>query len=372
MSRTGETVVTMYFAPAFEVTVNGSRLHADVSKNIEQVQVVSKPDTIDSFSLTIANPLPKLQWTHTSDADLFKEGNAVSIKLGYADGPLQEMISGEITNIQPTFPDSGVPTVTIEGQSLLHRLQGDTQTRTFQNKTDREIAEQIGQELGLSVNADDTGAPLDYIMQANKTDLDFLKERASKLHFEILVQDKTIIFRRAKESSKKIYTLLWAQTQKSFASGLALPLKSFSPQLNTKKPPNTVEYRAYDHNTKQAFVVSAGVQDQPSKMGGTQAGAEVSAAAFQKPRKRTYVTMPFASEVEGKQMAKATYNESAMEFVTGRAETIGIPDLRAGSVVELQGVGPRFSGEYYLDEVTHSIGAGGYQTSMSVKRNGTS
>ncbi len=70
-------------------------------------------------------------------------------------------------------------------------------------------------------------------------------------------------------------------------------------------------------------------------------------------------------------MAKAAYNESAMEFVTGRAETIGIPDLRAGCVVELQGVGPRFNGEYYLDEVTHSIGSGGYQTSLSVKRNAT-
>jgi uncharacterized protein len=52
------------------------------------------------------------------------------------------MISGEITHIRPTFPDSGVPTVTIEGQSPLHRLRGDNQTRIFQNKTDRQIAEQ--------------------------------------------------------------------------------------------------------------------------------------------------------------------------------------------------------------------------------------
>jgi phage protein D len=365
--------VAKYFAPAFEVKVNGSRLKADVSKNIEQVQVVSKPDTIDTFSLTIANPLPELQWTHTADADLFKEGNAVTIKLGYADEALQEMISGEITHIQPTFPDSGVPTVTIEGQSLLHRLLGDSQTRTFQNKTDRQIAEQIGQEAGLTVEADDTGSPLDYVIQANKTDLDFLKERASKLHFEILVKDKTLIFRKAKEASKKVYTLFWAQSQKSFASGsTALPLKSFSPQINTKKPANKVEYRSYDHKTKQAFVVSACVQDQASKMGGTRSGAEVAAAAFQKERKQVFVTVPFASEAEGQQMAIASYNDSAMEFVTGKVETIGIPDLRSGCVVELQGVGSRFNGEYYLDEVTHSIAGGGYQTSLSVKRNGTS
>lgn len=361
-----------YFAPAFQVTVNGSRLSADVSKNIEQVQVVSKPDTIDTFSLTVANPLPDLRWTHTSDASLFREGNWVTINLGYVDD-LQQMISGEITHIQPTFPDNGVPTVTIEGQSLLHRLHGDNQTRTFQDKTDREIAQQIGEEAGLSVNADDTGAALDYMIQANKTDLEFLRERASSLHFEVLVTDKTLIFRKAQEATTKIYTLLWAQVQKSFASGsTSLPLKSFSPQLNTKKPANQVQYRAYDVKSKQAFVVNADVGDQCSKMGGTQAGADVAAAAFQRQRKRSFVTRPFASQDEGEQMAKASYNESAMEFVTGRAETIGIPELRSGCVVEVQGVGPRFSGEYYVDEVTHSLGGGGYQTTLSLKRNSTS
>ena len=361
-----------YFAPAFQVTVNGSRLSADVSKNIEQVQVVSKPDTIDSFSLTIANPLPKLQWTHTSDRDLFQEGNLVTISLGYADD-LQQMISGEITSLQPTFPDGGVPTVTIQGQSLLHRLQGASKVRSFQDKTDREIAEQIGSEVHLSVDADDTGPPLKYMCQNNETDIAFLKRRASFLHFEILVPETTLIYRKAQESAQKVYTLLWTQSQKSFASvSSTLPLKSFSPQLNTKKPANQVEYRSYDPATKQAFVVSADVGDQSSKMGGQQAGADVAAAALKQQCKRVYVSVPFASQEEGQQMAKATYNESAMDFVTGTAETIGIPDLRGGCVVELDGVGPRFNGEYYLDQVTHTIGGSGYQTSLSVKRNSTS
>ena len=105
--------MTKYFAPSFRIQVNGSRIRADVSAEIEQVQVVSKPDTLDTFSFTIANPLPKMRWTHTADADLFREGSSVKISLGYVDD-LQEMIEGEITQISPSFPQDGIPTVAIE------------------------------------------------------------------------------------------------------------------------------------------------------------------------------------------------------------------------------------------------------------------
>ena len=58
-----------------------------------------------------------------------------------------------------------------------------------------------------------------------------------------------------------------------------------------------------------------------------------------------------------------------MKFITGTASTIGVPELRAGCLVELQGLGPRFSGIYLIDEATHSIGDGGYQTELSLNRN---
>ena len=69
-----------YFAPVFRVEINGSKLKADVSKNITQVSVTNEPDTLDNFSLTIANPYPEMRWTHTKDADLFKEGNSITIE----------------------------------------------------------------------------------------------------------------------------------------------------------------------------------------------------------------------------------------------------------------------------------------------------
>ncbi len=364
--------MTNYFAPAFRILVNGSRLEADVSLNIEQVQVVSKPDTLDTFSFTIANPLPEMRWTHTTDADLFKEGNAVSIAMGYVDD-LQNMIEGEITQISPTFPAGDIPTVTIEGNTLLHRLRGTHNTRTFQGVSDKDIVEKIGQELKLEVDAEDPQTQYEYVMQPNQTDFEFLCERAKKLHYEILIQGKKLIFRKCQEAIAKTYTLVWAQAQKAVATGSdILPLTTFSLKMNATAPSTSVETRSYDHTSKQAFVSQAGPSDQTSQMGGAHPGGAIPSTAYNSEKKYVHVTTPFGSHAECVAHSKATYNNQAMGLLSGTAETIGVPDLRAGQTIQLLGVGPRFEGQYLIDEATHEIGGDGYKTSLSVKRNSVS
>jgi Bacteriophage probable baseplate hub protein len=364
--------VTNYFAPAFRILVNGSRLQANVSAEIEQLEVVSKPDTLDTFSFTIANPLPKMRWTHTPDADLFREGNSVKIAMGYVDD-LQFVMDGEITQISPTFPEGGIPTVAIEGHTLLHRLHGTNNTRTFQSMTDKDIVEQIAKDANLQAEVEDLPTQHEYVMQPNQTDLEFLRARARSLHFEILVEDKKLIFRKSQEQKPKTYTLVWANAQKAVASGSnRLPLKTFSLQMNASKPPTSVESRSYDPATKKAFVSKAGPSDQTSKMGGTQPGGDVSNNAYKRERKNVNVTSHFASQAECDVHAKASYNNQAMGLISGTAETIGVPDLRGGQIIQMLGVGPRFEGQYRIDQATHSIGGDGYKTTLSLKRNSVS
>lgn len=205
-----------YFAPAFRVQINGTKLPPDVSKNIQQVSVVSEPNTMDTFSLTLVNEYPKLRWTHSSDATLFSQGSEVIISMGYGDD-LQEMIDGEITQISPSFPESGTPVFSIDGHTRMHWLHGSRTTRSFQSMTDKQIVEKIAQEAGLQTQADETDVQHDYIMQANSTDLEFIRDRAAKIHFEVLVKGKTLIFRKSNEASTAIYTFIWGTLRRASA-----------------------------------------------------------------------------------------------------------------------------------------------------------
>jgi len=361
--------VSNYFAPAFQVIVNGSHLLADVSRNIESITVTSMPDTMDTFTFTLTNTLPKMRWTHPPDGDLFRPGSSVLITMGYVDD-LRQMIDGEITSMTATFPADGVPTVEISGHSRMHRLRGSNTTRTFQNTTDAQVVQQIAQANNLQAETDDTQVQYEYLIQPNQNDLDFLKQRAGRIHFEILVQGTKLIFRKAQDDQPNSYTLVWAGPQQAFASGPnTFPLKSFSSDLNLLEPVSNVQRRGYDPATKQALISKAGPSDQTTTMGGSQRGSDLPKDAFGTERNEVNVSTPFASQEEGDQDVKARLNQKSKQLLKGTAETIGIPELRSGQNVQLVGLGPHFDGVYSIDQATHTINESGYSTSLDVSRN---
>ena len=360
-----------FFAPTFQVEVNGSRLAADVSANVEDLSVVTSPNTLDTFHLTIANTYPRMRWTHTPEADLFREGNAVMISFGYVD-ELEVLFDGEITTVSPSFPSSGVPTLSVDGHTRLHWLQRGKNTRTFQKMTDKQIVAKIAQDNGLEPEIEDPGITYDYVMQPNQTDLEFVRARAARIHYEVFVQAKKLIFRKMKEADEDIYTLVWGHTQQGLSGPNTFPLIDFTPSMNARNSTPNIQVRAYDPKAKKAIVGSAGTSDQNGTMGGSVKGGDVWSDAFRKPREFVRVSTPVQTQAEADEHAKAIYNNQAINMMTGNGHTIGLPALRSGKVVKLDGLGPRFSGKYYLDQVTHTIGSGGYTTAFTVKRNATS
>jgi len=48
---------------------------------------------------------------------------------------------------------------------------------------------------------------------------------------------------------------------------------------------------------------------------------------------------------------------------------VGIPTIAAKEIIEIAGVGSKFSGNYYIKQVRHEIGAGGYLMTLDLQRN---
>ena len=65
----------------------------------------------------------------------------------------------------------------------------------FVGLKDSDIASQIASEANLEVDAVDSKVTHDYVIQANQTDLEFLRERAGRIQYEVFVSDKTLHFR---------------------------------------------------------------------------------------------------------------------------------------------------------------------------------
>src|SRR4029077_2992923 len=130
-------------------------------------------DQIDSFELTVNNwdaDKRDFKYTgsaagrsHSSYAHLFDPGQEIELAMGYwkptapaerdpdKPDPLRLMIVGVITSMTPTFPAAGQPTLKVTGQNVLRKLLTKQKTRIFEQKSDSQIAEEIGNTGDLKI-----------------------------------------------------------------------------------------------------------------------------------------------------------------------------------------------------------------------------
>jgi phage protein D len=357
------------FAPSFAVKINDAPASLDIEKAISEIRVTHEKDTMDTFSLTLVNSYPAMRWTHGADADVFREGTGIKIAMGYVGRDLPPpLFDGVITVIAPSFPEDGIPVVRIQGATRAHRLKQTTQTRTFVDRTDSDIATAIAEALHLKADVDPTDQSLPYVIQFNRTDLDFLLERSRRIDYTLSVDGETLRFKKAApDKSATVYTLVWAGSQEALAGDrTVMPLRSFTPKVNTMGQPTKVVVRGVNEKTREPIEVAVGAEVLAVKPGAA-TGPKVAAAAGRELEK-VVVRVPVGSRDEARQIATSLFNELAADFVTGSGSTIGLPGLRAGSLVTLGGLGTRFDGDYYVTQTTHTIGPRGYATDFSVRR----
>ncbi len=69
-----------------------------------------------------------------------------------------------------------------------------------------------------------------------------------------------------------------------------------------------------------------------------------------------------------RKLAAALLRERANQFITGTGRIAGLAELRPRDVLEIHGIGLRFSGNYYVTRVEHTLSASGFFTGFGARR----
>lgn len=345
--------------PDIKVLVNGDFLPQEIDADIIEVKVCDHVSGASWFCASFNIWDSNLQEYKYVDEALFKEGAKLEIRFGFDENTVVSLIKGDVTTLEPEFHEGEAPTLKVEGYDSLHRFRRGKKTRSYLNQKDSDIARKIASDLGLTAAVEDTSIQHEYLLQNNLTDIDFLCERARRIRYELTVEDGKLIFRKAANNKEKVVTL-----------ELGLTLRSFYPRLSTASQVSEVTVQGWDMKTKQAIAGRASSGDAVSKMGGQQLGASITESAFFA-TKNIIIDKPIFSAGEANQIAKGKFNDMAIAFITGEGTAIGNPDIRAGRVIELIGLGKRFSGSYYVTSATHMLDESGYTTKFTVERSAT-
>lgn len=345
--------------PEVSVLINGREMPHEVLADLVSASVLEDVEATSMFTVTLLawdSMTEKVKWI---DDSLFAEGNPVEIKMGYRDD-LKSLLVGEITGLEPEFFHHEPPTLTVRGYDKRHRLMRKRETKSFVNMKDSEIAEQIATHAGIRVEAQDTRISLDYVLQHNQTNLEFLQQRADKIDYELAVEGEILHFRPRPNHQSEVLKLT-----------RQVELLEFFPRLNTLNQHQEVTVRGWNPKAKQEFVSQTTGLDGNKLMKGATSGPERVRKAFGGTGDVS-VDVPVASQEEADQLAKSWFARMALGHVAGEGTCIGQPVMRAGSVVQIDGLGERFSGLYYVISVEHSYKpTRGYRTAFSVKRTAT-
>lgn len=345
------------FTPEFEVEISGSPLPKKAIADLISITVLEDVDAMSMVTIVLPAWDADKVMAKWIDEELFREGNPVQIKMGYRNQKYP-VFSGEITGLEPDFPEARPPMLTVRGYDRRHRLMRHRKTKSFTNVKDSDIATKLAREAGLQAQTEDSRVMLPYVLQHNQTDFDFLLGRANRIDYEVLVDDRTLLFRPRKIDKSATLTL-----QRD------INLLEFRPRMTTMG--QVQEFTLHGWNPKDKKEIIAVANSEPTLMGGSVSGPANVKHLFQNTG-ATRVTMPVQNQDEADSIVKQRFSEMALGYIRGEGLSIGNPELRAGNVIKIEGIGKRFSGLYYVCSTEHRFSLRkGYRTAFSVRRTAT-
>ncbi|RAV11467.1 phage late control D family protein [Paenibacillus contaminans] len=345
-----------FYAPIFVIEIEGRNL-LKAGMVISNLTVDLALDEADHFSFTIDlafdDVAADLKWIDS----FLPATKRITIKMGYAD-KLELMLVGMVTSITTKFPSSGNPHLEVSGLDLSNLLMQKKEPKSWNDMTHSEIAASLAKLYGLKSVVDDTKVIYPKISKdSGKNDYQLVQTLAQKNYFEFYVFGDTLYFRKPALDSDPLLTLAWKQN-----------LISFQPELNFAGQVQEVEVRGWDPKAKKEIIGTARVGDEAGKQSKEKSGGElVSTSATDKISENA--RYPVFSQQEADQLAKSILNKHAEGLIKGSGESIGIPEIKPGTRIQLEGLGKRFSKAYYIEKSTHTIGSSGYTTTFHIKEN---
>jgi len=369
----------------FTIQINGGNLPAALRGAITSVTWTGGIEGSDSVEVTFANQ--NLQWL---DDPLLAVDNGFTLSIGYAPDPLEKVFVGEITGVEPSFPNGGMPTIHVTAHDFLQRLTHGKVDRAFAIKLptigiiplpDPVVASLVSATNLLIPDPDPIGAALSTLMslvsyilapqeaqhsvrtEVGQSDFDFLttiaKDNGWEVYIDHTLEPKGYVlrFQFLMQDYSPSVTLQWGQS-----------LMDFTPRLTTVGDIFGVSARVWIATLQLEFVIVVswdydratfnlmiypGLGDISSILGGN-ASKTISIKPTGFPTALRDILTELLPRLNNR--------------LTGSGSTIGNLKIKAGKVINLIGLGSQFSGLYRITSATHTLDGSGYRTNFKARK----
>jgi phage protein D len=373
------------YAPEYRLRINGENIPPALRASVTRVTYQDGIEGADRVEISLANE--GLQWL---DHPLLQTDNGVSLAIGYAPDPPEEVFVGEITGVTAAFPNGGMPTLTVTAHDFLQRLTKGSKDRAFALSLpcigkfplpDPLVASLVGFTNLLIPVVDPAGAALSFLtllvsyaidplqaknairFQQGQSDFDFLSGLAKENGWEMYI-DHTM--------EPRGYVLKFQFLVQDYAPSVTLKwgesLSEFTPRVSTVGQVAGISTRIWIASIKLEIVIVLSWDFDRAAFDLMVYPGLGSLDELLGDRAQSVLKIDAIGPATAPKKILSELLPRLNNRLTGSGSTIGDPRIRASKVINFEGLGEQFSGLYRVTSATHTIDSGGYRTQFDVRK----
>lgn len=336
--------------PSYTIERDGAAIDQKLADRVREISIEDSLGLPNVCTLKMGFPRPKNKTDpHEIDSQPFKIGDALVIKLGARESRAPTTIfTGEVLTLEPEFSAGGVQ-LQVRAYDKTHRMHRSRKTQAWQDQTASDIVKKVVACCGISVEVESSGGPYKFMQQSNETDWDFCNRLADRVGFELLVDGTKVKFQKPGKGEK--VELEWSET-----------LRSFHPRVTAVQQVDKVTLNAVDPLTDSVIQSSKNNPNQIAKIGLSrdEVGKSFKGDSIH------VATAPVHNQGEADALAQAMLDTIANSYIAAEGSAPGNPKIKAGAIIDVKGVGTKFSGTYRVQSAVHTLrGGGAYETLFS-------
>ncbi len=330
-----------------ELSVNGQPLEATAS--LVSIQIQRAANRIPTARLEFSDGDMPNQRFPISDADELKPGATLSIAAGYLDST-EPLFTGVVMRHRVKVISNNEARLIIECSDVAVKMTVGRRNANYIDMKDSDILSDLVARHGLSATVDSSEVVYTELAQHYCTDWDFVLSRADANGWLVAVKDGELSIKTPTADGSPVLTVTYGQDLIEFDADIDARHQYGSAQAFTWDPKNqaVLEGTAAD----PAALPAQGDLDSAtlSEVVGLdlmrlQAGAPLQQSALES-------------------WAKAQQLKAGLARVRGRVRFQGNALAEVGALIELVGVGSRFSGPVLATGVRHDIADGNWFTEV--------
>lgn len=288
------------------------------------------------------------------DRSLLEFGKTLAVKLDTT-----AIFDGRIMGLEADFPAGAPPTITVLAEDRFQDLRMIRRTRTFNDVSDADVVRRIAGDHGLTPQIDASGPTYKVLAQVNQSDLAFMRERARSIDAELWL-DNTTLQMKTRDARRGTAVPL----------ALGQQLQSFTATADLATQRSHVTANGWDVSAKRALQFEATESVIQGEVNGDASGVSILTDVLGDRKDSVAHAVPLNSD-EAEAVAKSWFKSCARRFVVGRGIAQTDARLRVGTLLDLGGLGPLFSGKYYVVRSRHVFDSQrGLRTEFTAERAG--